>query len=210
MDKAKIHICLNMIKKLPVDDIDKNIQSFSILLNKKDQIKEFRNKVDKPLRISKDDSLGDFIKSEFNCELDSYRSPHSNKYFPYIDNAKYPPNELRQLEIILNKLFKEYAKLYYGNTAITSVYVWEHGENIESGFYCALLVKNIVKSTKGLVTGEWDSVNLVTIKFNNEKDERIKANYKIYSNVIFKFILDKVNVEISGSISRQVIYDSII
>lgn len=207
MDKTKIHLCLNLIKKLPVDDIDKNINSLSVLIHKKDQVKEFRHKVDKLLKISKDDSLGDFIKSEFNCELDSYRSPHSNKYFPAVDNAKYPPNELRELEIMLNKLFKEYAKLYYGNTALTSVYVWEHGENIESGFYCALLVKNVVNSAKGLKEGEWDSVNLINIKFSNEKEkntERIRATYKIYSNVIFKFTFDKMDVKLSGSISRQV------
>jgi len=210
MDKSKIHFCLNLIKKLPVDDIDENIESLSILLNKKDQIKEFKHKVDKPLKISRDDSLGDFIKSEFNCEINSYRSPHSNKYFPRKENAKYPPNELRELEIIMNRMFKEYARLYYGNSAITSVYVWEHGESIESGFYCALLVKNIVNSVKGLEKAEWDSVNLVNIYFASEKEkasEKIKVTYKIYSNVIFKFKLAKINIELSGSLSRQVYFE---
>ncbi len=94
------------------------------------------------MSISKDDSSGYFIKSEFNYESFSYRSPWSNIYFPVVEFPKFPPNELRELEIILNKLFKVYTKLYYGNEAVSSVYIWEQGESIESGFSCALLVKN--------------------------------------------------------------------
>jgi capping protein beta len=207
MDKAKVNICINFTKKLPVENIEKNIDKLSVLLNKKELIKEFVQKSDRQLVVSREDSLGDFIKSEFNCEFDSYRSPHSNKYFPPRENAKFPPSELRELEIILNKIFKEYTKLYYGNTAIPSVYVWEQGESIDNGFYCALLIKNSVGTLRGLEKAEWDSVNIVNIKFSNEKEryiERIKATYKIYTNIIFKFKASNINTEWSGSISRQV------
>jgi len=207
MEKAKINICINFTKKLPVDNLEKNISRLSVLLNKKELIKEFVQKSDRRLVVSTRDSLGEFIKSEFNCEFDSYRSPHSNKYFPHRENAKYPPSELRELEIILNKIFKEYTKLYYGNSAVPSVYVWEQGESIDNGFYCAVLIKNSLVKYKGLESGEWDSVNIVNVKFTNEKEkytERIKATYKIYTSFIFKFKASNVNSVWSGCISRQV------
>jgi capping protein beta len=107
-----------------------------------DIYEEFIQKVDKPISICNDDSIGLFIKSDFNRESDSYRSPWSNKYFPEVEVPKFPPNELRELEIILNKLFKIYTRFYYGETAVSSVFVWEQGDSIENGFACALLVKN--------------------------------------------------------------------
>jgi len=62
--------------------------------------------------LQKDDSTAKFfIKSEYNRDGDSYRSPWSNQYFPKIEEALYPSNKLRDLEIKANYLFDEYRRL---------------------------------------------------------------------------------------------------
>jgi capping protein beta len=210
MDKIKLSSSLQISKKLPISQIEITNENISKLLlqnleNKNNS--EFLQKSDLFLNLCKDDSLGDFIKSEFNNEGDSYRSPWSNKYFPDVELPKYPPSELRELEVIFNRLFKEYTRLYYGDSAVPSVYIWEQGESIESGFPCALLVKNSAQ-----FDNEWHSVNIVTVKFLKEKEknvERIKVNYKLVSTVIFKIKIDATqnatqNATLSGSISKQV------
>lgn len=50
--------------------------------------------------------------SEFNRDGDSFRSHISNKYFPVIDDALYPSESLRNLEVKANLVFEEYKKLY--------------------------------------------------------------------------------------------------
>lgn len=163
--------------------------------------------MDNPLEICHDDSLGDFIKSEYNNEGSSFRSPWSNKYFPDVDFPKFPPAELRQLEIVMNKFFREYTKLYYGETAVFSVFIWEKGDSIEHGFSCAILIKNVVACLrKGNIENksDWDSLNIIQVKFQKEKEkdvEKIKATYKITSNVIFK--ISVFNGVISGVLSRH-------
>lgn len=53
-----------------------------------------------------------------------------------------PPNELRKLEEIMNKLFKKYVTLYYSSDAVYSVFVKEIGEKLADGFIVATIVKN--------------------------------------------------------------------
>ncbi len=157
-------------------------------------------KTERELDICRDDVLGDYIKSEFNCELDSYRSPWSNKYFPICENPHYPPSELRQLEIHFNKIFKEYSILYYGEKSVSSVFVWEQGENIDMGFSCALLVKNKPEAGKS----SWDTSSLVTVRFIKEKEkdeDRLKAVYSVLSTAIYKIQISPI--ELSGILTRQ-------
>ncbi len=104
----------------------------------------------------------------------------------------------------MNKFFKEYSRLYYGENGVFSVYVWEQGDSIENGFSSAILVKNVIQNSRGINKGEWDSINIVNVKFlkEMEKDvERIKATYKLNSTVIFKISVGQG--EISGNVTRQ-------
>ena len=103
---------------------------------------EFLNNIEKQLEICKDDSMGYFIKSSFNRVGDSYRSPWTNKFFPELEQPVYPPEIFRDLEVAFNDIYSLYAKLYYGNDAVSSVYVWEQGDSLENGFYIGLLIDN--------------------------------------------------------------------
>lgn len=74
-----------------------------------------------------------FLKSEYNRDGDSYRSPWTNKYFPPIEllegeedyEPSYPSNELLQMEIKANEVFARYAKMYYDRNFYTSVYFFD-------------------------------------------------------------------------------------
>ena len=86
--------------------------------------------------VETSDPNGPFLKTEFNRDGDSYRSPLSNKYFPESEGYL-PQGELRRIEEIGNVLFAEYTKLYYGNGAISNFLVTEGGsaDNFSLGFF---------------------------------------------------------------------------
>lgn len=74
------------------------------------------------LEVESSDPQGPFLKTEFNRDGDSYRSPLSNKYFPSAEGYV-PHGELRRIEEVGNVLFTEYTKLYYGVGAVSSFFV---------------------------------------------------------------------------------------
>lgn len=112
--------------------------------NSKDFPSEFliNNNIEKRIDICTDDAMGNFIKCSYNKLGDSYRSPWTNKYFPVLEHPIYPPDVFRDLEVAFNKIYSLYAKLYYGNEAVSSVFLWEQGDSLENGFNIALLINN--------------------------------------------------------------------
>lgn len=203
--------CIELYELLPINKIDTNIESISSIINEKeDFLNEFLQKVDDRLTISKDHSEKDFIQCEYNRDSDSYRSPHSNEYFPPLSNCKYPSNELRELEKILNASFETYTHFYYSNLANSSVYCWDAGNSIEDGFCCAVLIKNTIKTSER--EGVWNSNNVVTVAFK-EKSGQIYANYKLITTVMLQMGFEnKYNgkADLSGSLTRKVYYYCII
>jgi hypothetical protein len=167
---------------------------------------EFNAKIFKPIEICNLDIKGNFIKSEYNNEENSFRSPWTNQYFPDLEYPKYPPNELRLLEERMNELFKKYTELYYGHQAVSSVFVWEQGDTIQKGFNVALLIKNQANKQKALDTGEWESVNIITANFFIEREknvEKIKVTYKLSTNISFKLSFGE-NINLTGEINKLV------
>lgn len=99
------------------------------------------------LEIGIDDTkCREYLKSEYNKDGDSYRSPWSNQYFPPIEiqegeedyEPMYPSNELLEMEQKANDVFERYAKLYYDNNYFTSVYFFDTDDN---GFGSCWLIK---------------------------------------------------------------------
>ncbi len=116
-------------------DLNKNNKDFKI---------EFlaSNNIEKSIEVCDNDSMGKFIKCSFNKLGDSYRSPWTNKFFPEHNEPIYPPEIFREMEKSFNDIYSLYAKLYYGNDAVSSVYIWEQGDSLENGFNIALLIDN--------------------------------------------------------------------
>lgn len=117
----------------------------NILYDNDSLLNEFLQKVEQPLECSEDE-YGIFLKSEFNRDGNSFRSPISNQYSPDINNGILPCEELRELEIKFNKMFLTYTKLYYSETAISSVYLVNLSSDIRDGFIVSILIKNCIYS----------------------------------------------------------------
>ncbi len=206
-DNNLIKDCIQLIKKLPINKLEENINAISnIIYENDDLLNEFLQKVDNRTDICTEDSLGDFIKCEQNRDGDSYRSPHSNHYYPPMDDARYPRKEIRELEIKLNKIFALYTKQYYSNSTVASVYCWDLGERIEEGFAACVAIKNIVDLEKGINSGKWDSSNLVNVTFFGD-EKGLNAHFKLTTTVVLQMAFNHHqcgDVVLSGTIGRQV------
>lgn len=147
-----------------------------------------------------------YVLCEYNRVEESFRSPYTNEYIPKVTNGKYPPKELRNFEIDFGKLFSKYACIYYNNKAVSSVYCWELGDSIQSGFgVCASIVsqnkENILNST-----------NILSIKFSSEeikKESHLKVHYKLDTTFsVYLKLKDKdsnyKSSYISSNLSKQV------
>jgi capping protein beta len=209
-EQNKIQSCIKLVRRLPCSRMDENITAITNLIYEDDDLlNEFLQKVDNRIEICKKD--GEFLRCEHNRDGDSYRSPHSNKYFPAIDDGRYPTKEVRELEIKLNKMFQIYARSYYSGSTITSSYCWNLGEKTEDGFGVSILIKNIVNLEKEVNSGVWDSNNVINVTFTNEGD-KLKALYKLTTSVTLHMSFDhKIcgKVNLSGSVSRQVNFSSL-
>ena len=180
----------NLIRIFPPDKLPLLKEKILSLDNEKnDLIKDVFKNVPILLKVNNSDPLGPFIECDINKDGDSYRSPWSNQYFPNIESNKFLPNELRQLEEKLNTFIKLYTKMYYGESAISSVYFKIKDNSISNGFYCYTLIKNnISKSDKLKENSFIDSIHITTITFmreNAQGKEQIKAIYKTKSNFIY-------------------------
>lgn len=209
MDQKKLESSIKIIRSLPINKLEQSLNAITNLIYDEDEVlNAFLQKIDNPLNICKDDILGDYIKCEYNRDGDSYRSPHSNSYFPPQEDAKYPPTELRDLEIKLNKIFSIYTRAYYSPATVSSVYVWELGDNREDGFAVAVLIKNSISLEKEVESGTWESSNFITVTFNNLNDGKgtIEAIYKLTTTLMLQMsfnhkVCGKANL--SGSMTRQ-------
>ena len=163
-------------------------------------------KTDNRIEICNEDKEGKFIKCEQNRYGDSYRSPLSNTYFPNINDGYFPNENLRKLEIKLNKIFKIYTKLYYNENTIVSVYCWELGEKISDGFGVGVLIKNSVSQQKGLNNGIWESSNIMSVEFSGEKSKKLKAKYNLITSLICSMTFESKicgKINLSGSLTRK-------
>ena len=73
---------------------------------------------------------------DYNRDGDSYRSPWSGDYEPFISDGPVPSTNLRKLEVLANDSFDIYRDLYYEG-GISSVYLWDQ----DSGFAGVALLK---------------------------------------------------------------------
>jgi len=139
-----------------------------------------------------------------------YRSPHSNEYFPYSEDGSYPPEELRELEIKLNKMFNLYKNAYYSLNAVSSVYLWNLGDSIEDGLAISVFIKNSVNSDSKTDNGLWDSCNLFSVIFKKSIDEKgnynVESTFKLTTTIILNMAFNHNacgKVTMSGSLTRQ-------
>lgn len=132
--QPKLTSCLNILRRTPPSDSEKNIADISSLLHPdEDTAEELFQTADPPLRVSSADSDGGkaYILCDHNRDGDSYRSPWSNEYDPPLPDGGFRPTpKLRELERSANEVWDAYRVHYYGDqgrggTSVGSVYLWD-------------------------------------------------------------------------------------
>ena len=151
---------------------------------------EILQTVDIPLTLVTDTVNNcQYIACEFNRDLDSYRSPFSNQYFPALDDGQQIPDRLRRMEIMANTAFASYCHLYYTG-GISSVYLWEIDDNV---FGLGVFIKNEIDTElRGgqHIKGSIDCSD--TIEVDESKETAV---YKLTSSAI-------VNVEMECGVGE--------
>lgn len=195
-NKDQILACLNLVRRLPPTKINQNTNALIHLVP--DLEDDLLQRIDQPLEIETDAKAGrDFIKSEYNRDGDSHRSPWSNEYFPALEEGNLPSERARSLEIKANFLFDEYRKMYYEG-GVASVYVWDKsGKDYALGFLC----KKDVDQKKGVEKGCWDSINIVDVKIQNNK-----VSYRLTTSLILDMKINNPEngeVVINGTLAKK-------
>lgn len=74
MDQQKLESSIKIIRGLPTNKLEQSLNAITNLIYEEDEVlNAFLQKVDNPLKVCKDDILGEFIICEYNRDGDSYR-----------------------------------------------------------------------------------------------------------------------------------------
>lgn len=198
---------LDLLRRLDPKKISVNLNTLCTIIQNQepesDLVPDLLSSVDTPLKLVTDGTNNkQFLSCDYNRDGDSYRSPWTNKYFPAIEDDELPPfpsSDLRQLEIKANESFDIYRDLYYENSGISSVYLWDtdESENVDSlknGFAGVVLFKKEIDNGEG----KWDSIHV----FEVETSGVSTYSYKLTSSVILDLSNTK-NLSVSGNLTRQ-------
>lgn len=192
----KIPTCLSLMRRLPPNKIEQNLNGLLNLVP--ESTEEILQRVDQPLQEAMDTDVGrKFLTCDYNRDGDSFRSPWSNKYFPALEDGFLPSARLRAMESEANELFDAYRELYFeGGTS--SVYLWD----FEGGFAGCFLIKKFVEGDRSVKNGIWDSIHVVEVR----EDGPTKASYKLTTTIMLHMEVEKAEVGdtvLSGSLTRQ-------
>jgi capping protein beta len=163
-----------------------------------DLAEDLLSSVDQPLGVKTcQKTKRDYLTCDYNRDGDSYRSPWSNEYEPYISDGPMPSDKLRETEEIANSAFDVYRELYYEG-GISSVYLWDQ----DDGFAGVVLLKKHSETASGGGGGVWDSIHVFEVAVAGKRS----ATYRFTSTVILS--LDNKtpqlgSLDLSGNLTRQ-------
>lgn len=188
---------MDLLRRINPKNVEKHLMSISRL--QPSIAEDLLSSVDVPLSIVRDPSNNKpFLTCDYNRDLDSFRSPWSNKFYPELEDdedSPYPSEDLRQLELQLNDSFEIYKSLYYEG-GISSVFLWDQEDSIEDGFAGVVLIKK--ENDDGSC---WDSIHVLEISAGKND----MANYQVTSTIILDLGIEKANdkLTLAGNLSRQ-------
>lgn len=209
----KLDASLELLRRLDPKQVSKNVSALCTLLQDSDEIEgqglaqDLLSSVDTPLLVAKCGKTQKlFLCCDYNRDGDSFRSPHSNEYYPPTgdDESPFPSAALRELEIKANDSFDIYRDLYYEGGGLSSVYLWDTAEDegansLQEGFAGVVLFK---KETDDK-SGKWDSIHV----FEVVPESSTMATYKLTTSVILDLenkLASLNSLSLSGSMTRQI------
>ncbi|EDO15395.1 hypothetical protein Kpol_1063p5 [Vanderwaltozyma polyspora DSM 70294] len=187
---------LDLLRRLDPTHIQKHL--LNLIELEPSLAEDLLSSTDTPLSVQRDpkSSQREYLCCDYNRDIDSYRSPWSNDYYPPLADADlvespFPSGSLRKLEIIANDSFDIYRDLYYEG-GISSVYLWDLEEESRD-FAGVVLFKKSDQSSSN-----WDSIHVLEVIFEND----VEATYRVTTTIILH--LDKQQkITLSGNLTRQ-------
>lgn len=190
---------LDLLRRLDPKHISVNLNNLCTLINNNEESEELTqdllSSVDTPLKVLTDSSNNKpYLGCDYNRDGDNYRSPYNNQYYPVNDEeAPFPSSTLRQLETKANESFDIYKDLYYENSGVSSVYLWdtEEDDSLEM-FAGVVLFKKLIDNNN------WDSIHVFEVNQNGSSYE-----YKLTTSIILNLDANNNDMSLSGNLTRQ-------
>lgn len=200
-DEVKFDAALDLLRRLDSKNLKKNLQN---IINLEPTLAEdLLSTIDTSLVVKKDpkSQQREYLCCDYNRDIDSYRSPWSNTYFPELssselDESPFPSKNLRNFEILANYSFDIYKDLYYEG-GISSCYTWELNEDNDEEFAGVVLFKK----TNNNDLSTWDSIHVFEVEKNNDSGEFI---YRVTSTIILQLSDPQNNkINLAGNLNKQ-------
>jgi len=88
--RIRLESALDLQRRLPPNRIEAHVSKMIDLAP--DLCEDLLERIDQPLKMMRDETVDkDFLLCDYNRDGDSYRSPHSNQYYPTIPDGFMPP-----------------------------------------------------------------------------------------------------------------------
>ena len=205
----KYDAALDLLRRLDPTKVKTNL--INLINLEPDLAEDLLSSVDSQLTVQRDPEVSnkEYLCCDYNRDIDSYRSPWSNKYFPALNEddlkeSPFPNDQLRKLEVMCNDSFEIYKDLYYEG-GISSVYLWNLEDDPSDTGDSETDFAGVVLFKKGNV-GDWDSIHVleVTRSSDSESSEGTEYNYKITTTIILHLEgKDNIDIKLSGNLTRQ-------
>lgn len=206
MSDAQFDAALDLLRRLNPTTLQENLNNLIEL--QPNLAQDLLSSVDVPLSTHKDsaDSNREYLCCDYNRDIDSFRSPWSNTYYPELSpkdlqDSPFPSAPLRKLEILANDSFDVYRDLYYEG-GISSVYLWDLNEEDFNGHDFAGVV--LFKKNQS-DHSNWDSIHVFEVTTSPSSPDSF--NYRVTTTIILH--LDKTKTDqnshmmLSGNLTRQ-------
>lgn len=205
----KYDAALDLLRRLDPTKVKTNL--INLINLEPDLAEDLLSSVDSQLTVQRDPEVSnkEYLCCDYNRDIDSYRSPWSNKYFPALNEddlkeSPFPNDQLRKLEVMCNDSFEIYKDLYYEG-GISSVYLWNLEDESSDTGDSETDFAGVVLFKKGNV-GDWDSIHVleVTRSSDSESSESTEYNYKVTTTIILHLEgKDNIDIKLAGNLTRQ-------
>ncbi|KAL8705344.1 MAG: hypothetical protein Q9201_001543 [Fulgogasparrea decipioides] len=197
MSSDQFDSALDLLRRLPPHSTSANLNRICALAPSLTE--DLLSSVDQPLQTRQcKKTKRDYLLCDYNRDGDSYRSPWSNEFEPEVEDAEYPSERVRKMEVRMGEGVEVYRELYYEG-GVSSVYFWD----LDDGFAGVVLLKKT--TPKGSSEGGWDSIHVF-----EAIDRARTAHYKLTSTVILHLSTGNEalgDMDLSGNMTRQIEQD---